>query len=140
MGIDTYGFVIDPEGHPRHDDNHEARNVDGEDEERELAGEGQRHSEATIGSYIIKHIEYYATKSQILELDFCFTQSRHLTTKAKKFFPFPTFFPSRRKCDCRQQKFERREKLRKLRPFGCAVHSAYMKSTYMKSWVIRNSL
>ncbi len=32
--------MVDPEGHPGHDDDHEAGDVDGDDEEGELAGEG----------------------------------------------------------------------------------------------------
>ena len=45
----TYSFVIEPEGEPRHDDNHEAGNVDGDDVEGELPGEDQVHPETAVG-------------------------------------------------------------------------------------------
>ena len=42
--------MVDPEGHPWDDDNHEAGDVDGHDEEGELPGEGQLHTEATVST------------------------------------------------------------------------------------------
>ena len=45
----TYSFVIQPEGKPGHDDDHEARNVYGDDIEGELPGEDQVHPETAVG-------------------------------------------------------------------------------------------
>ena len=45
----TYSFVIQPEGKPRHDHNHEAGNVDGDNIEGELPGEDQIHPETAVG-------------------------------------------------------------------------------------------
>ena len=45
----TYSFVIQPEGKPRHDHNHEAGNVDGDDIEGELPGKDKVHPETAVG-------------------------------------------------------------------------------------------
>ena len=46
----THRFVVDPEGHPRDDDNNEAREVDGLQEERDLPPELELYSQATVSS------------------------------------------------------------------------------------------
>ena len=45
----TYSFVVEPEGEPGDDHNHEAGNVDGDDVEGELPGEHQVHPQAAVG-------------------------------------------------------------------------------------------
>ena len=40
--------MVNPERHPGNPDNHEAGDVDGHNEEGELAGEGQLHPEAAV--------------------------------------------------------------------------------------------
>ena len=39
----TYGFVVYPEWHPGHDDDHEAGDVDRHHKERQLSGESHLH-------------------------------------------------------------------------------------------------
>ena len=46
----THGLVVYPEGHPRHDDNHEAGNINCHDEERQLAGECHLHPKAAVST------------------------------------------------------------------------------------------
>ncbi len=46
----TYSLVIDPEWHPRDDDNHEARDVDSKDEEGQLAGKSELDSETAVST------------------------------------------------------------------------------------------
>ena len=40
----TYGLVVDPKGHPGYNDNHEARNVNGNDKEGQLASKRKHHA------------------------------------------------------------------------------------------------
>ena len=42
--------MVDPERHPRDDDNHEARNVNGDDKEGQLSGKGEHHPETTVST------------------------------------------------------------------------------------------
>ena len=42
--------MVDPERHPRDDDNHEARNVNGDDKEGQLPGKGEHHPETTVST------------------------------------------------------------------------------------------
>ena len=42
--------MVDPEGHPRDDDNNEAREVDGLQEEGDLPPELELHAQATVRS------------------------------------------------------------------------------------------
>ena len=46
----THRFVVNPEGHPRDDDDDEAREVDGLQEERDLPPELELHAQATVRS------------------------------------------------------------------------------------------
>jgi hypothetical protein len=49
--LGTYSLVVDPEWHPRYNDNHEARNVDGEDEEGQLPGKSQLHPKTAVSTW-----------------------------------------------------------------------------------------
>ena len=42
--------MVDPEWHPGHDDNHEARNVNGENEKRQLPSKYQYHAKTTVST------------------------------------------------------------------------------------------
>jgi hypothetical protein len=46
----VYRFVIDPEWHPWDDDDHEAGDVDGDDEEGQLTSERQFNSQTTVST------------------------------------------------------------------------------------------
>ena len=52
----AYSLVVDPEGHPRDNDDHEAGHVDGHDEERQLTREGQLNSQAAVGAWKQKRV------------------------------------------------------------------------------------
>lgn len=45
---DFYRFVINPKRHPGNDDDHKTRDIDGNYEERQLPGEGELNSKATV--------------------------------------------------------------------------------------------
>ena len=47
----TYSLVIDPEWHPRDNDNHEARNIYGKDEKRQLPGKNQFNTKTTVRAW-----------------------------------------------------------------------------------------
>ncbi len=74
-------LVIDPEGHPGDDDDHEAGDVDGDDEEGELPGEGQLNPQAAIGACgwgkKSTQVQYISTIGvQIIISHICTHQSR----------------------------------------------------------------
>ena len=46
----SYSLVVDPKGHPGHNDNHETRNVNGKDKKGQLPGKDQHHAETTVST------------------------------------------------------------------------------------------
>ena len=42
--------MVDPKGHPRYNDNHEARNVNGDDKERQLPCKSQFDTQTTVST------------------------------------------------------------------------------------------
>lgn len=53
----TYSLVIDPEWHPRDNDNHEARNIYGKDEKRQLPGKNQFNTKTTVRAWNSQKID-----------------------------------------------------------------------------------
>ena len=59
MYLCTYSLVIDPEWHPRDNDNHEARNIYGKDEKRQLPGKNQFNTKTTVRAWNSQKNKYH---------------------------------------------------------------------------------